>query len=72
MINSDTPSFWGIKKQSRFTEMELALMAGGHSLPEKPKEVNYTFIKELPTLGPFVATEKGVRAIELPGALGAG
>jgi hypothetical protein len=65
MINSDTPSFWGIKKQSRFTEMELALMAGGHSLPEKPKEVNYTFIKELPTLGPFVATEKGVRTIGL-------
>ena len=31
--------------------MELALMAGGHSLPENPKEVNYTFIKELPTLG---------------------
>jgi hypothetical protein len=71
MINSDTPSFWGIK-QNRFTEMELALMAGGHSLPEKHKDVTYTFIKELPTLGPFVATEKGVRAIELPGALGAG
>jgi hypothetical protein len=45
-MTNDTPSFWGIKKQSRFTEMELALMAGGHSLPEKVKEVNYSFIKE--------------------------
>jgi hypothetical protein len=47
MINSDTPSFWGIKKQSQFTEMELALMAGGQSLPEMPKEINYSFIKAL-------------------------
>jgi hypothetical protein len=46
-MTNDTPSFWGIKKQSRFTEMELALMAGGQSLPEKTKEVNYSFIKEL-------------------------
>jgi hypothetical protein len=56
MINNDTPSFWGIKKQSQFTEMELALMAGGQSLPEKPKEINYSFIKELPTLGTVVVT----------------
>jgi len=58
MINSDTPSFWGIKKQSQFTEMELALMAGGQSLPEKPKEINYSFIKELPTLGPLSLRKK--------------
>jgi hypothetical protein len=64
MTNNEIPSFWGVKR-NQFTEMELALMAGGQSLPEKAKSVNYTFIKNLPTLGPLDATEKGVRAIEL-------
>jgi hypothetical protein len=63
-MTNNIPNFWGIKKQ-KFTEMELALMEGGQSLPEKVKESNYTFIKGLPTLGPLDATEKGVRAIEL-------
>ena len=57
-MTNNTPSFWGIKKQNRFTEMELALMEGGQSLPEKVKEVNYSFIKELPTLGPLSLRKK--------------
>ena len=52
--NVEIPNFWRIKPQpepQKFTDMELALMEGGHSLPD-PK---YTFIKSLkePTLGPL-------------------
>lgn len=55
-------NFWKVKKeQPKFSEMELALMEGGHSI-EKPKKETYSFIKSLaskePTLGPVVVTVK--------------
>ena len=39
---------WGIKqpKKREFTDMELALMEGGHSL-ESPKEEKFSFLKEI-------------------------
>ena len=36
-------NFWG-KQKSKFTEMELALMEGGHSIE---KEEKYTFLKQI-------------------------
>ena len=52
-------NFWRKPKETpKFTDMELALMEGGHSL-EEPKNT-YSFIKELtkPTLGPLVVNGK--------------
>lgn len=40
-------SFWG-KQKPKFTEMELALMEGGHSL--ETKQPSMQFIKELKEL----------------------
>ena len=56
MSNTGYYNFWKVKKElPKFTEMELALMEGGHSI-EKPKKETYSFIKTLsskePTLGP--------------------
>ena len=53
-------NFWGSNKppleEPKFTELEIALMEGGHSL-EEPKKETYSFIKSLtskePTLGPL-------------------
>ena len=36
-------NFWG-KQRPKFTEMELALMEGGHSIEQEEK---YTFLKQL-------------------------
>lgn len=52
-------NFWGTHKtpleEPKFTELEIALMEGGHSL-EEPKKDTYSFIKFIsehkePTLG---------------------
>lgn len=40
-------NFWGIKQAPKFTEMELALMEGGHSLQQAQKEDRFTFLKLL-------------------------
>ena len=36
-------NFWG-KQKPKFTDMELALMEGGHSIEQEEK---YTFLKQL-------------------------
>ena len=56
MMSNGYYNFWKVKKElPKFSEMELALMEGGHSI-EKPKKETYSFIKSLsskePTLGP--------------------
>ena len=38
-------NFWG-KPERKFTEMEIALMEGGHSL-ESQKEDKFSFLKQL-------------------------
>ena len=52
-LDSIIPNYWGIKKKPEYTDLELAVMEGGHSLVE-PKKESYSFIKALqtPTLGP--------------------
>jgi hypothetical protein len=56
MNNNGYYNFWKVEKKKEFTEMEIALMEGGHSI-EKPKKETYSFIKSLsskePTLGPL-------------------
>lgn len=42
---TNIPSFWGFKPKPEFSEMELALMQGGHSLEPEEKPEKYTFIK---------------------------
>jgi hypothetical protein len=59
-IDAIFPNFWlKPKAEPKFTELELALMEGGHSI-EKEKTQTYSFIKSItkPTLGPVVATVK--------------
>lgn len=49
-------NFWKIKKeQPKFSEMEIALMEGGHSI-EKPKKETYSFIKSLASKEPTLDT----------------
>lgn len=38
--------FWS-KPTQRFTEMELALMEGGHSLKQEASEQKYSFLKQI-------------------------
>ena len=42
-IDSVYYNFWG-KQKPKFTDMELALMEGGHSIEREQK---YTFLKQL-------------------------
>lgn len=39
-------NFWG-KPERKFTEMELALMEGGHSIEQEAKENKFMFLKTL-------------------------
>lgn len=39
-------NFWG-KPERKFTEMEIALMEGGHSIDQEVKENKFTFLKSL-------------------------
>ncbi len=39
-------NFWG-KPQRKFTEMEIALMEGGHSLKQEAAESKFAFFKKL-------------------------
>lgn len=58
-------NFWQ-KNRPKFTDMEMAIMEGGHSL-EKSQPEKYSFIKSLqePTLGHVRRNGNGVRTIGL-------
>jgi len=54
-IDSIYPNYWKIKQKPKFTEIELAVMEGGHSLEAEPKKESFSFIKSLKNtpLGPL-------------------
>jgi hypothetical protein len=38
-------NLWGITEKPQFSDMEMALMQGGHSIETEPKPEKYSFIK---------------------------
>lgn len=50
------PNPWNFKVIPKFTELEIAVMEGGHSIEVEQKKESYNFIRYLttkPTLGPL-------------------